>query len=72
MATPAATRPAASSWRSVIPGDQLRIEIEADAERRAFIEAKCGDNQPLREEVERLQEAASGNREQMSLLGDEE
>ena len=30
------------------------LEIEADAERRAFIDAQCGDNQSLREEVERL------------------
>ncbi len=52
--------------------DELKRLDEVAYVRFASVYRRFQDVQEFREEVERLQEAASGNREQMSLLGDEE
>lgn len=52
--------------------DELKKLDEVAYVRFASVYRRFQDVQEFREEVERLQEAASGNREQMSLLGDEE
>jgi transcriptional repressor NrdR len=52
--------------------EELKKLDEVAYVRFASVYRSFQDVQEFREEVERLQEAASGNREQMSLLGDEE
>jgi transcriptional repressor NrdR len=52
--------------------EELKKLDEVAYVRFASVYRRFQDVQEFREEVERLQEAASGNREQMSLLGDEE
>ena len=52
--------------------EELRELDEVAYVRFASVYRRFQDVQEFREEVERLQEAASGNREQMSLLGDED
>jgi transcriptional repressor NrdR len=52
--------------------DELKKLDEVAYVRFASVYRRFQDVQEFREEVERLQEAASGNREQMSLLRDED
>ncbi len=52
--------------------EELKRLDEVAYVRFASVYRRFQDVQEFREEVERLQEAASGNREQMSLLGDGE
>ena len=65
-------KPASARLVGELVMEELKKLDEVAYVRFASVYRRFQDVQEFREEVERLQEAASGNREQMSLLGDEE